>query len=506
MNAFTKKIYYPVRLISYRVFFLFLLFTSHEISAQLFYYEINDGIRKAYDLSEQLKLNEARDHCDELKEKQPGNLLVYHVENYIDFYHCFISEENEVFNRLESNKQKRLDQLSKGDKNSPYYRFSRAEVLLQWALVELKFKNYISALFNINKATNLLEENKMAFPDFTLNDKSLSVIHALVGTIPDTYKRPLSWVSSFEGTIDQGYKEISEMTCDISQDNLFYKEVYVIKALIEMHLVDDKSAAWITASNTLLDVKSSPLMKFVTANIAHRTGHNDIAISILENVDEAEDKFPFLYLDFLQGAYRLNKLEKESNRYLLNYVNNFKGKNYIKESYMKLAWYEYAVNNDAQEYFKYLKLCEDKGEAITDEDKYALKIAESPSLPNRGFLRARLLFDGGYYERSMQELNEINEQISVEEQAEFHYRKARIFFEQRNHNAALKGFYTVINNTKKSFDFYLTSLYYTALTYERIGNLSYAEDFYNKVLAEKKGAYKSSLQQKAKAGLLRLKS
>lgn len=504
MNLNTIKFSYPVRTISNRVFFLFLLFISNNVDGQLYFYEINEDIHKAYELAENLQLEQAREFCEEIKSDQPGNLMIYHVENYIDFYHCFITEEDQVYNQVQRNKEDRLNQLAKGDKNSPYFRFSQAEVILQWALVDLKFKNYISALYNIHKATNLLEENKLAFPDFILNDKSLSVIHAIVGTIPDAYKKPLSWISSFDGTISQGYQEISSMTCSVDEDNLFFKEVYVIKALIEMHLVDDKQAAWSTASHSLLDVKSSPLMKFVLANVAHRSNNNDVAISILDKEAKGENQLLFYYLDFLQGAYRLNNLEEGANQFLLSYVNNFKGKNYIKESYLKLAWYEYAVNSDKSAFYKYLELCKRKGEAITDEDKYALKFAEKATLPNRAFLRARLLFDGGYFERALQELSAIERNITTNEEAEFLYRKSRILFEQRKYNDALTGFFGIINRHEKSEDYHLTSLYYIGLTYERAQNSEQAKQFYKRVLAEKSGAYKASLQQKAKAGLLRL--
>ncbi len=505
MINFKENIFYPVRINSHRVFFLLLFFLVVRLGiAQVYHYDINHEIKEAYALVEQLKLDEAQIICNQLKETQPSNLIVYHVENYIDFFRCFITEEDEVFDKLEKNKAKRLDILSKGDPSSPYYRFSRAEVLLQWSLVEIKYKNYITALLNLNKATGLLEENKKAFPEFLLNNKSLSVVHALVGTIPETYKRPLGWVSSFGGTIDQGYQEISEMTCDIDEDNLFYREVIVIKALIELHLVDDKDAAWETVSQIVLDVKSSPLMYFVTANVAHRSKRNDIAISILEKHDN-EGRLPFYYLDFLSGVYRLNRLESGADKYLLKYVNNFKGKNYIKEAYLKLAWYEYAINNNSDGFYKYLELCKVHGEMITDEDKYAMRFAEKAVLPDRILLRARTLFDGGYYQRAIEEIGKINGGLNDNDLIEYHYRKGRIFFEQRKYNESLSELYAVINSPEKSEDYHVKSLYFIALTYERVGYRDLAKQFYEKVINENSGVYKSSLEQKAKAGLSRLK-
>ena len=491
---------------SRRVFLCLLLcFTSILTIAQVQYYEISPEIQEVYDLTEQLNIQEAIKLCNDIKTTQTGNLMVHHVENYTDFYTCFITEEEKVYEKLSPNKELRLDKLKEGDNTSPYFRFSQAEVLLQWALVELKFKKYVNALYNINKATNLLEENKNLFPEFKLNNKSLSVIHALVGTIPDTYKKPLSWISSFEGTISQGYSEISEMTCSIGPENMFYKEVFVIKALIELHLLDDKIASWETVSGSLLDEKPSPLLKFITANVAHRTYDNNVAISILESRESNSDKMSFFYLDFLEGAYKLNNLDPNSNQGLLLYVNNFKGINYIKEAYMKLAWYEYAINNNEKGFFYYLDLCKSKGEAITDEDKYAQEYAEKYKLPNRGFLRARLLFDGRYYSRALDELLSIEGSLKIYEKDEFYYRKARILFEQKNYPEAIKGFISVVNKEQKNRDLYLVSLYYLSLSYEKLNKNNLSKKYYNKALQTNFGPYKSSLHQKSKAGLLRLK-
>ena len=505
MSLDKKHILNPVRIFSSRVFFLLLVLSNFDLSGQVYYYEINPEITRAYELAENLQLDYARAYCDSLKDLQPGNLLVHHVENYTDFYHCFITEEEQAYTSLVLNKSSRLSAIAQGSKTSPYYRFSRAEILLQWALVELKHKKYISALFDINKATKLLEENKRLFPEFALNNKSLSVIHALVGTIPDTYKKPLSWFSSFEGTIDEGYEEINEITCDVGSDDLFYKEIYVIKALIELHVVNDKAAAWETTSSTLLDVKSSPLLTFITSNIAHRTHDNDVAISILEQRKNSKGSLPFYYLNFLEGSYRLNNLEEGASIHLKKYVKYFRGKNYIKEAYMKLAWYEYAVNNDSQAFFQYLTRCETEGEAITDEDKYALRFAERRELPNRGFLRARLLFDGRYYDRALDELTKTENTLKNEEKPEFQYRKGRIYFELKQYDQAILAFASVINQQVKNEDFYLSSLYYTGLSYENNGQPDEAKMFYSKALEVNSGAYKTSLHQKSKAGLLRLK-
>ena len=94
----------------------------------------------------------------------------------------------------QKNKDIRLAKISSGDKKSPYYKFCQAEIKLHWALSRLKFEEYFTALKEIKSAHDLLSENSELYPGFILNKKSLSAIHALIGTFPDTYRNLLKHV------------------------------------------------------------------------------------------------------------------------------------------------------------------------------------------------------------------------------------------------------------------------------------------------------------------------
>ena len=93
--------------------------------------------------------------------------------------------------------------LKKGDENSPYYLFSQAEVNLQWAFVRIKFAQYFKAVWEIRRAYKLLEANQKKFPNFAPNKKSLGILHAMVGTVPDNYQWGMK-ILGMQGTIAQG--------------------------------------------------------------------------------------------------------------------------------------------------------------------------------------------------------------------------------------------------------------------------------------------------------------
>jgi len=124
--------------------FFFLLFTGTSFGQG--YFKETPALKEAYHEIVNLKLESARISISKIKENEPNNLLVLHLENYIDFFTVFLNEEKKEFKNLEKNKGKRLKQIQKyGDKTSPYYLFVQAEIELQWALVRAKFDQKFKA-------------------------------------------------------------------------------------------------------------------------------------------------------------------------------------------------------------------------------------------------------------------------------------------------------------------------------------------------------------------------
>ena len=84
----------------------------------------------AYRFAISLQNDKAEQKIGEIKRNDPDNLLVYHIENYVDFFEVFINEDKERFEELEKNRERRLEKIKSGDEESPYYRFCQAEVKL----------------------------------------------------------------------------------------------------------------------------------------------------------------------------------------------------------------------------------------------------------------------------------------------------------------------------------------------------------------------------------------
>src|SRR5204863_4191765 len=74
------------------------------------------------------------------------------------------------------------------------------------------------------------------------------------------------------------------------------------------------------------------------------------------------------------------------------------------------------------------------GNSYTDEDKDAARESEKRQMPNKKLLRARLLYDGGYYKTALTELENPSNIVLTNQRdsAEYDYRLARIYHAQND--------------------------------------------------------------------------
>lgn len=467
-------------------------------------YDLNERCQTAYTQIFELKFNAATKNLEAEKQSNPSNLMPYFLENYIDFLSLFISEQEEMFNALEGNKEMRLSKLKSGDKNSPYYLYTQAELHMQWAFSRVKFGEYIKAFLEIKKAYKLLNDNQEKFPEFMPNLKSLGVLHTLIGAIPDKYKFGAK-MFGMNASISQGMAELAQV---IKDPNFQFKdEALIMYAMLQLHLNKNEAEAWKILNANSLQPKRSLTHCFAASSIAIYTGKNDKAIELLTNRPKGPEYFPFPFLDFYLGNAKLNRLDDDADVYFKKYIREFEGDNYKKEAHRKLSWFYYLKGNNSQ-YNYHVQMAALGGEAVTDEDKSAQKEAKSGIKPNKQLLEARLLFDGAYYDKALAALNGVvladlrSEAFTVE----YYYRKARILDEMGEKSKAKTAYVSAIEKGEHlNFYFSPNACVKLGNIYEKENNKEKAELYYRKALTFNNHDYKNSIDAEAKAGLNRIK-
>lgn len=471
------------------------------------YFHFTGDARTAYEKVIELRFGEAYALLAKVRLQEPDNLIVHHIENYIDFFKLYTNENEAEYRRLKIKRDQRLETIvEKGNPGSPYYRFVQADIRLQWALVRLRFEDYLGAFTEVSKAYKLLKENEALYPGFMPNKKDLGILHAMVGTIPDSYKWGVKLLGGLEGTIEEGRREVETvLRYAEANDFVFEKETRVLYALLLLHLENKGDTAWQAVNKAGLSPRQSPLESFVMAHVAMRTGRNDQAIEILQLYPKDKSYYRFPYLDYMLGLAKLRRLDGDAGSYFMAYLRNYDGRNFIKETYQKLGW-QALINGDEEGYKRHMLNCIAHGQAVAGGDKNAQQEAESGLVPDLDLLRARLLFDGGYFRKGYQLLSgQPAAHFSGAYELEYYYRLGRLLHGMEQYSEALRHYRMTLEKGAGSPLFYAcNAALQMGIIYESQGKRAEARTAYERCLSLKPAEYRVGLHQKAKAGLSRL--
>ena len=487
--------------------FVLFLFAAPVIFGQ--HVKVDSLCRKAYSDIMSLRFATAKQLLKQEKQIDPANVYVDYLNNYMDFLRVFIDENPILFDQLDDSFDFRYNRIKQLPDTSRYKKLLLANMNLQWAFARLKFGQYFSAAWELNHAYRMLTSNVEQFPGFVPNYITLGVLHVMIGLVPDKYNWMLK-IISMEGSVEQGKTEIYRVL-DNTMKNPMYaylrNEALFYLGFIELNLSSDRKA--LDKLMVYLDQTDNKnlLMVFLKTDIHARYGQNDLALKQLNNLPKGPEYFPFYYLHYIKGECYLRKLETDSATASYRYfLKHFEGINYIKDAWRKQAW-AVLLQNKQTVYHQLMDSVLVFGAIKVGADKEALIEAESGILPNTNLLRARLLFDGGYYSSSKTILDTMNtSHLTKDEQTERIYRYARIAHRQHYIVTAKKDYReTIVSGALSPRYFAANAALKMGEIYESEDSLALAKIYYEKCLDLNFDEYKNSILGKAKEGLERIR-
>lgn len=492
---------------SFKKIIVFILLFIVQLQAKA-NFVFNENCKNAYEAIYDLRLDDARKIIQIEKNQNPENGITILLDNYIDFFSLISSGKLADYNRLKDLKGQRLSLIEKQDKNSPYYLFCQAEVTLQWALIKGRFQDFLSSGLDIKKARSLLLDNSRKYPNFPLNKKSLALIDVILGAAPSNVRGLLN-TFGFSGSVENGSRDLEHLFYSLSKTPYdFYKnEVAFFLCYIQTDIVNNGMSyqKLITFSNALGN--SSLLKIYIQGYLAGKMAHNDDAIEILQSRPTKNGYINFPAINYLLGNAKLNRMDSDANIYLARYLKDYEGINYVKDAYMKLAYY-YLLRGDKSKYLAFARLVKTQGTLYDEKDKEALKESNETN-PDIDLLKARFYFDGGYYSKALAVLNSKSpdELQSQKNQLEYYYRLGRVYDEMGNDNTAIANYNIAISLGKNtSYYFASNAALNVGKIYEHQNNKAKAIAYYNLAVSMKNHEYENSIETKAKDGLRRLRN
>lgn len=496
-----------------KVFLFFWCFVINSVSVFGQYnkpfFELTPNLELAYQDVLHLRLLGAQQLVQKELGKNSENYMSLLIENTIDFFRIFIDENEGQFNKLSELKKQRVGILKNSDVKSPYHLFSQAQIALQWSLLNGKFKSYLKAFQELRTAYSLLERNDRLFPDFLPNKMQLAVLHTLIGTVPNQYKWGAK-ILGFEGSVEGGIAEfeavIQKLESGSKEQHLYRQEAYIMYALLLTHVGNREEKAMKLLQKIELSPEKSPLVAYVLAHFYMHNNQSDMALKVLSKTPRGEGFYPFYYLDYLTGLCKLYALDLNSAPYFKTYIQKYLGQHYKKECNQKLAWLA-LLKGDNANYLEYKKLALTTGSALMEADQQALNWSKLPEVENVFLLKARLLFDGGFYTKSIASLKELKAEgfKTQDQQLEFSYRLGRALHKLADYPEAVKNYeQTILLGHDKKIYFACNAALQIATIYETQKKYPQSRQYYQKCLELKPSEYQTSLHQKAKAGLSRI--
>lgn len=470
-------------------------------------FDFNANCLMAYQHIFELKLNAARQLIAAEKKIHPKNSIVPLLENYVDYFYLLTTENKSEFERLEANKADRIEQIEDDDKSSPYYLFSQAQINLQWALIRGRYGSYLTAAREINKADGQLQQNSKKFPGFHLNGIGIGLINCVIGALPDGFLKSTLSTFGLKGNMQKGLTILDKLAENLPESAYepFYEEAVFYYVYVLSDVAKSSQAYAKTIKYTARIADSSLLKSYLRAYVCSRNGHTDEAINTLNARPTGVAYQPWPYLDYLLGIAKLNKLDYSANASFEKFLQTNKGVNYIKDSYLHLGFIA-LLRGDSSSFLNFMAKTKSSGNTYHDRDKTALNEASSPT-PNKNLLKARLLFDGGYYAKALDLLdnNTAEDFSNAKDKTEFHYRLGRINDALGKDDVALVNYQNAVNLGRNLKYYYAAkAAVQMGKIYETKKNMAKAKSSFNTALSMSNYEQQNSIENEAKQGLRRL--
>ncbi|MEO9803910.1 MAG: hypothetical protein ABJF04_11705 [Reichenbachiella sp.] len=480
------------------LFLLFALFQFGLTSAQ----SIKDHpeIYAAYHDVLKLKLESGRAKLNQVIPNQAQLGHYHYVKSLADVIEILITEDPALYKKYEDSEEDNLDGLREMDENDPHRRFYNAEIKIQWAIIKIMFDEDMKAGLSLKTAYNYTERNIEKHPDFEANYKSYGSLHVLFAVVPESYHWILR-LFGIKGNSILGWDELNR----IQPDNPYWLETGLIKSLIAINILNKEQQTLELLDELREDHKDNLVVNYLYNTALIKYAKSEQALPNLRKLLFAsEDYHQIVNVYYKLGDVYMQKQQYPLARYHLSkFLNQHKGKNYVKDTWFKIFLSYWLEGNEKMAEIHWNK-AKESGDTFASADRNAKSILDEDHYPNSLLMKARLATDGGYFELADKALNDIQQGSLADkkEESEYFYRYGRLYDKMERDQDAIFNYLNAIKKAgKENWYFAPSACLYTGYIYEFRKDYKKAEFYYEKAMSYKKHSYKAGIDNKAHAAL-----
>ena len=488
-----------------RILVLFFFLMPVFLSAQQ-QYQWNDKVQNIYESITSLRIPEARKSIAIEKLNHPDNLAYTLLDSYADLYQLFFNESTSDYNNLYPQFEKRIYRLKQGPKNTPFYLYSLGLLHLHKAVAAVRFDRNWEAALDFRKAYFNFKDNSKLYPSFSPNNVYFGLLTTLIGSAPTNYQWMLN-VLGFNGNIIKGNELVlSYINSKDAYGKIAMNEALLIYPYLIMNFEGNAQKTFDFINTYKYDFKKNHIHAYMATNLYLNHQNSTKALELANGIEMSPAYLNIPFWHYEKGFAYFNQMKLDvAEKEFVYFTTQFKGNFYIKDAYEKLSWIAYLQNNMKQA-ISYRNEVIAKGSQITDADKLAQQNAKSGVWPNALLLKARILSDGGWQKQALITLADKTtlDFTTPADKAEFSYRLARIYDIMGDQDQAIKFYKSTIQKGTGLPEYFASkAALQIGLIYEANKNFKEAIEYYHICIAMKNHAFKNSMDQKAKSGIIR---
>jgi tetratricopeptide (TPR) repeat protein len=446
----------------------------------------------------ELRFSSADSLMDAERNADSTEVPLAYLENYLEFMEALIGGERKVFDQYLRSSGPRLETLLAADRIGALCDIST--IHLQSAVLCAYHGENFRAARHLYRARRYLKHCENKDPGNPGKFRNRGIITLVGGSAPEEFRWILK-AFGIQGGIEEGLGYLGE-----------YRDFTVGAEKTEACLLIDFARIGLQTGSGKKGRAESPdedtltLHRYALALEALRGGNSDCTRKLLEGFAQDRTERPLPYLDLLLGEAMLNGLDTMAARSLRAFLDANRGPHYRHHAWHKLSWC-FALSGDTVSYESARGKVLGLEEPYLDADRQAHREA-SDSLPlNTGLLKARLLFDGGYYRPALDLLADSSGMrlLNKKDTLEFLYRQGRIL-EKLGETGKSLDFYTEVvqEGARESWYFAPNAALHMGMIHEQEERYDMALENYRNCLKINKSAYKRSIDYKARQGMQRV--
>ncbi|NOX84356.1 MAG: hypothetical protein GXO86_00085 [Chlorobi bacterium] len=378
----------------YSLLFVVPFLLSGNLSGQ---YVISERCLDAWEKMMNLEVESARKIIEKELQENPTNYYAYYLGQTNEFIELLGNPSEEAYSRFLTDYQERREIMDGKETTSPYYMACESDMMLQTGIANTLYGDKLSGVRRSYKAYRLTYDNLDEFPDFWMSKKNDGFFNVSLTNLPPFVR----WAASFfgvKGDLEAGFGLLFNNFL-VKKDTRGLNAAAVLYLVNAFKLNKDPGSAYKFIRSLDSSIRNYRLVSYFYGNTAYRSGHNEEAYRIFREFDLDGVEMTFPPYDYMMARILMRRLDPGAIKYIEKYLQTTRNENYLKEMnyYTALYW---LINGDRKKFEYYRKVACTVGKEIQERDREAMYECELDYVPDAGLVKARLLMDGGYFEKA----------------------------------------------------------------------------------------------------------